>query len=150
MSPSLAALCCLQAWEQGAAIPGGIAFERLLRRIALDHSPASLARIDTFLDALRTARRPQREVFLAERASLNLLDLLAFHVGDVIGRALRCAPEWQSREPVASASGQHPAQGFEQSLACSFPGAAIPPGEYAPLAPICDRLFGTRRDDGVA
>ena len=142
MSPSLAALCCLQAWEQRAPIPGGIAFERLLRRIVLDHSPASLARIDTFLDALRTARKPQPDAFLAERANLNLLDLLAFYVGDVIGRALRCAPEWLSQ---GGESGR-----FEHSLVCNFPGVAASPGLYAPLEPICARLFTPGRGHGVA
>jgi len=150
VSPSLAALCSLQAWEQRAAIPGGVAFERLLRRITLDHSPASLARVDTFLDALRTAKKPQRDAFLAERASRNLMDLLAFYVGDVIGRALRCAPVWQAPRPAGTASPQGEPRGFEHSLVCNFPGAGTTPGEYAPLVPICARLFTTSRDQGVA
>ena len=150
MSPSLAALCCLQLWKQRAAIPGGLAFEPLLRRIALDHSPASLARIDTFLDALRTAKKPQRDAFIAERASRNLLDLLALYVGDVIGRALRCAPEWLAGAPAGGAWPPGEARSFEHSLVCYFPGAAACPGEYAPLAPICARLFTANRDRGVA
>jgi hypothetical protein len=131
-------------------MPRGVAFERLLRLIALDHSPASLARIDTFLDALRTAKKPQRDAFLADRAGRNLLDLLAFHVGDVIGRALRCAPEWLARQAVGWASLHGEPRPFEHSLACTFPGAETRPGEFAPLVPICARLFGERRDMGVA
>ncbi|GAB3761722.1 hypothetical protein GCM10028796_12360 [Ramlibacter monticola] len=150
MSPSLAALCCLQLWKQRAAIPGGLAFEPLLRLIALDHSPASLARIDTFLEALRTAKKPQRDAFIAERASRNLLDLLAIYVGDVIGRALRCAPEWLARAPDGAASPPGEARSFEHSLVCNFPGTATCPGEYAPLTPICARLFTANRDHGVA
>jgi hypothetical protein len=140
VSPSLGALCCLQAWEQRSAIPGGITLEPLLRRIALDHSPASLARVDTFLDALRTAKKPQPEAFLADPAGRNLLDLLAFYVGDVVGRALRCAPEWLLRE----------GGGFEQSMVCNFPGAAAPVGMFAPLVAICARLFTGTREQGVA
>jgi len=140
VSPSLGALCCLQAWDQRMPIPGGIAFEPLLRRIALDHSPASLARIDTFLDALRTAKKPQPKAFLAEPASGNLLDLLAFYVGDVVGRALGCAPEWLLRE----------GSGFDNSLVCNFPGAAAPAGLFAPLGAICTRLFTSSREQGVA
>ena len=150
MSPSLAALCSLQAWKERTAIPGGVAFERLLRCILLDHSPASLARVDTFLDALRSAKKPQRDAFLAERARRNLLDLLAFYVGDVIGRALRCAPEWQAQPPAGTASPQGEPRGFEHSLVCNFPGAVSTPCEYAPLVPICARLFTTSREHGVA
>ena len=72
MTPSLGALCCLQAWEQRAPIPGGITLEPILRRIALDYSPASLARVDTFLDALRTAKKPQPDAFLLDPAGNNI------------------------------------------------------------------------------
>jgi hypothetical protein len=140
VSPSLGALCCLQAWEQRSPIPGGITLEPLLRRIALDHSPASLARVDTFLDALRTAKKPQPQAFLADPAGRNLLDLLAFYVGDVIGRGLRCTPEWLLREDA----------GFDHSMVCNFPGAVAPVGVFAPLVPICARLFAGARDQGVA
>lgn len=147
MSPSLGALCCLQAWEQRTGLPGGVAFEPLLRRIALDHSPASLARIDTFLDALRTAKKPRREAFLSDPAARNLLDLLAFYAGDVVGRAVRCAPEWlwqESAEPAPPGD----AGRFDNSLVCNFPGARV--GLFAPLAPICARLFDASVQHGVA
>ena len=150
VSPSLAALCVLQAWEQRSAIPGGVAFEPLLRRIVLDHSPASLARIDTFLDALRTAKKPRPGDFLGERANLNLLDLLAFYVGDLVGRALQCAPEWLSQEGGGPGSPAGGSRRFEHSLVCNFPGAAASPGVYAPLEPICARLFTPERSHGVA
>jgi hypothetical protein len=140
VSPSLGALCCLQAWERHTPIPGGITLEPLLRRIALDASPASLARVDTFLEALRTARKPQPEAFLADPASRNLLDLLAFYIGDVVGRALGCTPEWLWHEEA----------GFENSMVCNFPGAAASPGVFAPLVPICARLFTPSREQGVA
>jgi hypothetical protein len=140
VTPSLGALCCLQAWEQRAPIPGGITLEPILRRIALDYSPASLARVDTFLDALRTAKKPQPDAFLLDPAGRNLLDLLAFYVGEVLGRALRCTPEWLLREDA----------GFEQSMVCNFPGAATPVGVVAPLVAICGRLFGASREQGVA
>src|SRR5206468_1786558 len=73
-----------------------------------------------------------------------------FYVGDVIGRALRCAPEWLAQGPDGTASVDPVPRGFEHSLVCNFPGAAPPPGECAPLVPICARLFTTRRDEGVA
>lgn len=138
MTPALAALCYLQAWEQRAPIPGGIAFEPLLRRLVLDFTPASLARIDTFLDALRTAKKPRRESFLAEQAGQNLLLLLAFYVGEVIGRTLRCAPEWRDLDDT-----------FENRLVCDFPGSDARIGQFAPLVAICAQLFSGAGDKSV-
>jgi hypothetical protein len=148
VTPSLGALCVLQAWEQRSPIPGGVAFDRLLQRLKLDYSPASLARIDTFLAAIRTAKKPARDAFLADPASRNLLDLLAFYVGEVVGRALHCTPEWLWAEPAAGAPGG--ARPFEESLLCNFPGAAARGSVFAPLVAICGRLFGTASEPGVA
>jgi len=140
VSPSLGALCCLRAWEQRTPIPGGITLEPLLRRIVLDYSPASLARVDTFLDALRTAKKPQAQSFLADPAGRNLLDLLAFYIGEVVGRAVRCTPDWLFSEGT----------GFDHSMVCCYPGAATPPAPFAPLVPVCARLFAGAREQGVA
>lgn len=152
MSPALSALCYLQAWEQRSEIPGGIAFEPLLRRLALDHSPASLARVDTFLDALRTAKKPQRASFLAEQPSQNLLYLLAFYVADVIGRALHCAPEWIAHEHsgLAQLQGEPGERSFETSIVCNFPGASPRLADFTPLVAICARLFHGGEEKSVA
>ncbi|MEJ8835286.1 hypothetical protein [Ramlibacter sp. AN1133] len=152
MTPALSALCTLQAWEQRSEIPGGVAFEPLLRRLALDHSPASLARIDTFLDALRTAKKPQREAFLAEQSGQNLLYLLAFYAADVIGRSLHCAPEWVAHEHsgLARLQGELGERVFENSIVCNFPGSAARIADFAPLVSICARLFSAAGDKSVA
>ncbi|HET8746474.1 MAG TPA: hypothetical protein VFM98_12775 [Ramlibacter sp.] len=144
MSPALSALCYLQAWEQRSGIPGGIAFEPLLRRLALDHSPASLARVDVFLDALRTAKKPQREAFLADAPGQNLLYLLAFYVADVVGRTLHCAPEWIAHQHsgLARLEGALGQRSFETSIVCNFPGAGARLADFAPLVAISGRLFG--------
>ena len=149
MTPALSALSYLHAWAQHAEIPGGVAFEPLLRRLALDHSPASLGRIDTFLDALRTAKKPQREAFLAEAPGQNLLYLLAFYVADVVGRALHCGPEWvpHAQSGLAQAQG---APSFETSIVCNFPGAGASVREFAPLVAICGRLFAAPGGHSVA
>jgi len=152
VSPALSALCYLQAWEQRSEIPGGLAFEPLLRRLALDASPASLARVDTFLDALRTAKKPQRETFLAEPAGQNLVYLLAFYVADVVGRALNCTPEWLAFEHsgLAQLPGAAGQRSFENSVVCNFPGASARVADFAPLVAICGRLFGASGEQSVA
>jgi hypothetical protein len=152
LNVAFSALCYLQAWEQRLPFPGGVAFEPLLRRIVLDHSPASLARIDTFLDALRTAKKPQRESFIADGPGQNLLYLLAFYVGDVIGRALRCAPEWIPHEHsgLAAFEGEPGQRSFETSVVCNFPGSAARIADFAPLVSICARLFTATGDKSVA
>lgn len=152
MTLALSAPCYLDAWERRSAIPGGLAFEPLLRRIVLDYSPASLARIDTFLDALRTAKKPQPETFLAEHAAQNLLFLLAFYVGEVIGRSLRCAPEWRAFEDteMAQLQGELGQRSFANSMLCDFPGSGARLGRFAPLMAICTRLFTSGGEKSVA
>jgi hypothetical protein len=130
MSLTFSALCYLHAWEHRLPLQDGLAFEPLLRRIRLDYSLDSLARIDTFLDALRTAKKPRAQAFLAEPANQNLLYLLAFYTGEVVSRALGRPPEWSAAGPD-----------FEGSAVCNFPGTAARLADFAPLVAICSRLF---------
>lgn len=150
MTPALAALAFLHTFDQGGTPPGGIAFEPLLRRLKLDYAPASLGRVDVFLDALRTTKKPAREAFLSDPAGQNLLLLLAFYVGEVIGRSLHCAPQWQAYE---AAQRSHPgplARAFETSMLCDFPVPGARVTQFAPLVAICERLFHASVDKSVA
>lgn len=150
LTPALAALAFLHTFDRGSVPPGGIAYEPLLRRLKLDYAPASLGRVDVFLDALRTTKKPRREPFLSDPAGQNLLLLLAFYVAEVIGRTLHCAPQWQTWE---AAQRSRPGPGervFETSMLCDFPVPAARVAQFAPLIAICDRLFHRQVDKSVA
>jgi hypothetical protein len=150
LTPALAALAYLHTWDHAGTPPGGIAYEPLLRRLKLDYAPASLARVDTFLDALRTAKKPQRESFLADAGGQNLLLLLAFYVAETAGRALGCAPQWLSYETAQQQAPSPSPRVFETSMVCNFPGSAARVTHFAPLVAICDRLFSGSIDKSVA
>lgn len=150
MTPALAALAFLHTFEHGGAPPGGIAFEPLLRRLRLDYAPASLLRVDVFLDALRSTKKPQREAFLADPAGQNLLLLLAFYVAEVIGRTLQCAPQWLTHEAAQRQRPGPAARAFETSMVCHFPVPEARVEQFAPLVAICDRLFARTVDKSVA
>lgn len=141
MTPNLSALSYLHAWEAGPLPPGGIAYEPLLRRIRLDYSPDSLARIDVFLDALRTAKKPQRDPFLEGPEGQNLLYLLAFYVGEVLSRALRWPPRWLTWAQAEAEAPSPRSDVYEQSVMVDFLGSAARVGHFAPLVSICSRLF---------
>jgi hypothetical protein len=151
MSVAFSALCYLHAWEHHQPFEDGVAFEPLLRRIQPDYSVDSLARVDTLLDALRIAKKPQAEDFLQDGASRNLLYLLSFYVGEVIGRGLGCAPEWLSYEQSVAIDPANAAfgPGFENSVICRFPGSAEPRSYVAPLVAICSRLFVPEAGESV-
>lgn len=135
------ALCYLGAWDRGLPIQNGLAFESLLRSLKLNYSVQSLARVDAFLDVLRKGAKIREENYLDSPANQNLLFLLAFYTGEVIGRSLGHAPRWfgpgaaPSMEPGANTA-------FEASLVLAFPDA---PGQanktFLPLVAITSRLF---------
>lgn len=90
------ALCLLHAWEQRLPVPGGWAQESALRALQLDYSVASLERIDRFIAQWRPRLVGQGAQFLDDSGHRNLLHLLAFYAGELIGRARRTPPRWTS------------------------------------------------------
>jgi len=145
MTPGVAAQSSLARWERGLPFEGGLPFEPLLRRCRLDYAPASLGRIDRFLDALRSAHQPDEAVFLADAAQRQLLYLLAFYSGEVIGRALGAAPLWLLPPQAAALAPRQPmpARPFHAALSARFGTAQAADGTllFLPLAALCERLF---------
>lgn len=143
MSITSHVLAVLSAWESKTPIPGGLAFEPLLRRCRLDWSLASLGRVDLLLDALRKTQKLEAEAVLASEPHRNMLRLLAFYTGELVGRGLRQAPEWFTDEEMLAT---HPAvamfgPGFITSIGCRFPGRALSEVDFFfPLNAIVTRL----------
>lgn len=151
MSVAFQAQCYLAAWEAGIPIQGGLAFESLLRRCRLDYSLGSFDRIDTFLDALRKTQKPQPEVFLQSQPNMNLLALLAFYVGEVLGRGVKQPPEWFTYQQMLQVD---PAlnmfgEGFISSITCRFANAHSALDFFLPLNAIVTRLFEEHGDKSV-
>ncbi len=84
----------LDAFLAEGQFEGGLAFEKLLRPLRLDFSPASLAALDEVLDRLRTERQPQREALLGSVAGRNFVHLLAAYVGETLVLANSALVRW--------------------------------------------------------
>lgn len=144
MSLGFQALGTLAAWEAKLPLRGGIAFEALLRRCQLDYSLASLDRLDTLLLALRRTQKLEPGAFLATEANRNLLLLLAFYTGELLGRGLRRPPAWLTYDQMVAAD---PAlantfrRTFLTEAACRFPGSSSKVDFLVPMQAVAARLF---------
>ncbi|HXA46264.1 MAG TPA: hypothetical protein VNW52_01440 [Burkholderiaceae bacterium] len=153
MSPNFTALCYLHAFDHRLPIQDGLAFEKILRTYRLDYSVKSLARIDDFLDELRTGKKVREDTYLDDPATQNLLYLLNFYVGEVIARSLKSQAHWytfkevQDIDPMSKVSG--PA--FENSVTLGFPQHAISVTKpwFRPLISLTSRLFSEHVEKSV-
>jgi hypothetical protein len=142
MTLTFRALLYLYAFDNHLPFPTGLADERLLRTARLDYSVQSLERIDVFLDALRKTRKIDRDTYLDDPANQGLLYLLAFYVGEVIGRSLGAAPQWATYAEMQTRGGHLGGPQFENSVTLMFPLDLTPRTAWLlPLASICSRLF---------
>ena len=142
MTLTFRALCWLHAFEHRLPVQDGLAFESLLRTTRMDYSVQSLERIDVFLDALRTTGKITQEADLADQAVQNLLSLLAFYTGEVIGRAVGARPHWATYEEVARQERQPEPPSFGNSATLSFPGhPGLAVSSFLPLVAITSRLL---------
>lgn len=131
-------------------VQNGLAFESLLRATRLDYSVQSLERIDVFLDALRKTRKISEASYLEDPATQNLLYLLAFYVGEVIGRSLGAQPQWSTYEELAAGQPQVDGPAFENSATLSFPHSpGVTLSWFQPLVAITSRLFCERVEKSV-
>lgn len=150
MTLTFRALCYLHAFEQRLPVQDGLAFESLLRATRLDFSVQSLERIDVFLDALRKTKKISQDGYLNDPAIQNLLYMLAFYVGEVIGRSVGARPHWSTYEEVAAQQRQVNQPLFENSATLSFPDhPGMAASSFLPLVAITSRLFDEPTDKSV-
>ncbi len=149
MTLTFRALCYLHAFDHRLPVQGGLAFESLLRAARLDYSVQSLERIDIFLDALRKTRKIDQATYLGDPAAQNLLTLLAFYTGEVIGRSLGAQPQWFTYDEIAARERQLEGPKFENSATVSFPRSQAALSSFLPLVAITSRLFNEPPDKSV-
>jgi hypothetical protein len=143
-------LCYLHAFEHRLPVQDGLAFESLLHATRLDYSVQSLERVDVFLDALRKTRKIGADGHLNDPAIQNLLYMLAFYAGEVIGRSIGAQPHWSTYEEVAAQERQINPPMFENSATLSFPGhPGLEVASFLPLVAITARLFTEPPDKSV-
>jgi hypothetical protein len=136
------ALCLLHAWEQRLPVPGGWAQESALRALQLDYSVASLERIDRFIAQWRPRLVGQGATFLEDAGHRNLLHLLAFYAGELIGRARRTRPRWTDWMGVVD-SLRVVNLGFDflNQIACEFNDRELTLPWFLPLHAVLVPLF---------
>lgn len=148
MSPNFQALCYLTAWDKGLEVEGGLAWHAQLRKCKLDYSWASLDRVDQFLDALRTQKKPEYETFFSEQSHINLLVFIAFYVVELRGRVsgLRGGLiSYQDLQEKDRSAAEVYGEGFH-SILIEERGNA----QFLPLVSVCTRLFEDEPDKSVA
>jgi len=145
MTTTLNALYYLNAWEADAEVEGSIAHRAMLKKCQLDYSITSLRRIDAFIDAIRIICKPSRDDFLQAPENQNLFYLMAFYVGEVIGRALGSPPIWLSYDDATAITPDHErmfSRCFETSVCCRFLDSDVPSVDFfTPLYALVSRLL---------
>jgi hypothetical protein len=138
MDTTTRTLCYLSAWDRGLPISGGLAHAAEVKeRNLLEPSWDALGRIDAFLDDLREREQPEFSAFLQRTENVNLLYLLAFHVGEVRARTVRLCAKWATWDELISS--QPELAVFGEGFHSSF--VQMQPGPFLPLVSICERLF---------
>ncbi len=139
------ALCLLNAWEQRLPVPGGWAQEPALRALQLDYSVASLERIDRFIAQWRPRLVGQGAQFLEDAGHRNLLHLLAFYAGELIGRARRTPPRWTNwLGLVDSLRIVNLGVDFLNTIACEYDDRELALPWFLPLHALLVPLFDAR------
>ncbi len=144
MNTTFTGLNYLYSWEKQLPISDGVAYESLLRKYTLDYSVQSLARVDAFLDELRQAKTLHEETYLQESPNQTLFYLLAFYVGEVIGRSLRSEPQWFTNKEANEKFFPDDISDsfFETSLTLHFPDSTtVGVPLFNPLISIVSRAF---------
>lgn len=147
MGPNLSAQCYLRAFADDIAMTGGLLGHEDLRAARLDYSLTSLARADAVLDAALARPPVLGEQLLGHPGAQNLVVLLAFYAGELLGRALGETPRWDvdptltAAEPVPEAL-----RALGGHALCHFRGGL----RFAPIALILERLFGGGDRPGLA
>lgn len=145
------ALQYLHAWEHNLSIDDGFAFEAILRKHLLDYSVQSLRRIDAFLDEIREQHGLTEESVTRDGSLRALFCLLAFYVGEVIGRSVQSEPQWFSFDAYNEVFNGDPSeQCFETSLVLGFPGnPLVTVSFFKPLISIVTRATDPNGEKSV-
>jgi hypothetical protein len=128
----------LLGFEQGEEPSNGMAHFEKLRKLSLDGSRESLARLDGFLLDLHAAGYAD-EIDLDDEPSQNFLYFTAFYMGRMAGGIAGVDPHWVTWEALIEANpglADEIPEVFGSSLLCLL-GRSL----YIPLSVVMARLF---------
>lgn len=111
----------LEAFFSGGSIVGQLAFREPLQSSRLDHSLASLERLDQLLRSIRDEVKPTYGDFVNKPDSQNFIRLVAFYIGMTTARAGKVSVKWldfeQTRQEIKELE-----FGFEATSVCLLAG----------------------------
>lgn len=131
----------LECYAQGIEPEGGWTFGKALSQAQLDHSPASLERVNMLLDQIRARAKPERDAFLATPGGRNFCDLLAYYLVDYVAKQSGARIDWH--DPVSAQQVLGPAQPLPAGSQSRLVAIADDVGvALLPFGWIDDKLFG--------
>jgi hypothetical protein len=139
----------LEVFKNNGEFEGGLSFAAGLRAAKLDFSLASLDRVDTLLDQVRTRFKPDPDTFLSVHANQNFLYLLCFYVGHCVAVNSKQQVVWLQYSEFIEAFPEHQAM-YPECFATSVTCLLEKTGFFIPLSAIQERLFDDPPGKSVA
>ncbi|WP_198084764.1 SEL1-like repeat protein [Variovorax sp. E3] len=131
----------LDCYAQGTEPEGGWTFGKALNQARLDHSPASLERVNMLLDQINAKVKPEREAFLATPGGRNFCALLAYYLVAYVAKKSGARIDWHDLASAQQVLG--PAQPLPQGSLSRLVAIADDVGvALLPLGWVEDKLFG--------
>jgi TPR repeat protein len=131
----------LDCYARGTEPEGGWTFGKALNQAQLDHSLASLERVNMLLDQIKAKVKPEREAFLATPGGRNFCALLAYYLVAYVAKKSGARIEWHdfaSAQQVLGPSRRLP-DGAQSRIVAIADDVGV---ALLPLRWIEDKLFG--------
>ena len=125
----------LESFFNDSEIEGGLAFRERLKQQQLDHSLASLERLDQLLRSLRSELKPAYTESVNKPDTQNFLRLVAFYIGMTVARAGKLSVKWLTFAEAKKAVPELEFQ-FETTSVCLLAGRF-----YFPLGLVTEILI---------
>ncbi len=135
----------LARFHAGQPLAEPVAFRKALAQLAFDYTPDAIARVDRLLAQLRSQRKPAYDDFMRVAEHRGFLRLLAYMVGEAVGRYRGVACRWLDDETLQASlaetvGAKRFAENFDASVVCEIEGEGL----FCPLAAIEAALFAEK------
>jgi len=133
----------LACFHAGRPTPDPLAFHAALKQLDFDYTPQAIARVDQLLRQVRERLKPVYADFVSAAENRSFMCLLAFFVGETVGRYRGAACRWLNYEGLLALLAERglPAsypECFGTSLMCEVENE----GFFFPLGAVEEALFG--------